>query len=377
MTRALALQRPQIAALKALGYGNGELAWHYIKWGLAIAAFGSLTGVVSGAWLGSGLIGLYNAYFRFPVLDYRLSTDVAALSVVGSLVVAALGAQSAVRRAVRIPPAEAMRSEPPARYRQSLLERPWRRLRLAHSTRMVLRNIERQPVRSLVSITGIAFAVAVLFVGLAFLDVMDTLINQQFVLAMRQDATLSFVEPRSGRAIFDVERLPGVMDVEPVRAVPVRFRSGHRSRALAITGIPGDPELNRIVDRQGHATPVPPDGLAMSAMLGRILDVAPGETVQVEVLEGRRPVRDVPVAALIDDAMGLQAFMHIDALHRLMREGDVVTGAVVTIDSAQIERFYRDVKAMPVIAGVGLREVMLQNFRETMAETMNLSIFLN
>jgi putative ABC transport system permease protein len=37
--------------------------------------------------------------------------------------VAALGAQSAVRRAVRIPPAEAMRPEPPAAYRRSLFER--------------------------------------------------------------------------------------------------------------------------------------------------------------------------------------------------------------------------------------------------------------
>jgi putative ABC transport system permease protein len=377
LTRALALQRPQIAALKALGYGNGELAWHYIKWGLMIAAFGSVAGVLAGAWLGSGLIRLYNAYFRFPILDYRLSTDVAVLAVVGSLAVAALGAQSAVRRAVRVPPAEAMRPEPPARYRRSFFEQPWRRVRPTHATRMVLRNLERQPVRSLVSIAGIAFAVAVLFVGLAFLDVMDTLINQQFVLTMRQDATLSFVEPRSGRAVFDVSRLPGVMDVEAVRAVPVRFRSMHRTRTLAITGVPENPELNRIVDRNGRTATVPPEGLVLSKMLGNILGVGPGGTVQVEVLEGHRPVRPVSVAALIDDALGLQAFMHVDALHRIMREGEVVTGAAVTVDSAQLDRFYRDVKLMPVVAGVALREVTLQNFRETMAETMNLSIFLN
>src|SRR6185503_21125486 len=72
LTRALALQRAQIAAIKALGYSNGELAWHYFKWAMVIAAAGASTGVVVGAWLGGQLIGLYDEFFRFPVLDYHL-----------------------------------------------------------------------------------------------------------------------------------------------------------------------------------------------------------------------------------------------------------------------------------------------------------------
>ena len=55
---------------------------------------------------------------------------------------------------------------------------------------------------------------------------MDVLINQQFALAMRQDATVSFVEPRSSARVHDVLHLPGVMDVEPMRTVPVRLASG-------------------------------------------------------------------------------------------------------------------------------------------------------
>ena len=123
LTRALTLQRPQIAALKALGYTNAELAWHYLKWALLIAALGAALGIAAGAWLGSAMIQLYNLYFRFPVLDYRLSVMLTVAAALGSLGAAALGALSSVRRAVRIPPAEAMRPEPPARYRVGLLER--------------------------------------------------------------------------------------------------------------------------------------------------------------------------------------------------------------------------------------------------------------
>jgi putative ABC transport system permease protein len=377
LTRALSLQRPQIAALKALGYTNAELAWHYIKWGLLIAAAGAVAGVAAGAWLGSAMIGLYNTYFRFPNLEYQLSGGVGVLSVAGSLIVAAAGAQSAVRRAVAVPPAEAMRPEPPARYTHSRLEALGQRVRLTLTTRMIVRNLERQPIRSLTSVLGIAFAVAVLFVGLAFIDVMDRLINQQFVLTMRQDATVTFVEPRSGRAEHDVEHLPGAMQVEAVRTVPVRFRAGHRTRTLAVTGLPSTPHLNRVVDRDGRTVPLPARGLVLSKMLGDILHVEPGDSLRMEVLEGRRPELDVQVASLVDDSMGLQAYMRADALHDLLGEGEVVSGAQLTVDPAAMQRFYTEVKAMPAVAGVALRETTLRNFRETMAETMNLSIFFN
>jgi putative ABC transport system permease protein len=375
LARALSLQRPQIAALKALGYANRELAWHYIKWALVIAGAGALAGVAAGAWLGSGMIRLYNEYFRFPALDFHLSMGVAVLSVLVSLAVAAAGAQSAVRRAVRIPPAEAMRPETPVQYRRSAVERVWRRV--APPTQMILRNLERQPLRSAMSVVGIACAVAVLFVGLAFIDVMNVLIDEQFVMSMRQDAMVTFVEPRSPRALIAVEHLPGVMDVEPIRSVPARLRVGSRSRVLAITGLPETPHLDRIVSRSGRVMSLPPDGLVLSAMLGRILHVSPGDSVQVEVLEGRRFVRQVPLASVVDDSVGLQAYMRIDALRGLLHEGGVVTGAAVTVDPAAIERFYAAVKILPAIAGVALTAVTLQNFRETMAENMNVQIFLN
>jgi putative ABC transport system permease protein len=167
------------------------------------------------------------------------------------------------------------------------------------------------------------------------------------------------------------------MDLEPMRSVPVRLRSRGRSRTLAITGLPERPTLNRVVTRQGEVLSLPPDGLVLSKMLGDILDVSPGDDVQMSVLEGRRQVIDVPVRVLVDDTLGLQAYMRIDALHRLLGEGATVSGAAITVDPGAMDRFNIAVKAMPAVAGVALREVTLRNFRDTMAETMNLQIFLN
>jgi putative ABC transport system permease protein len=135
--------------------------------------------------------------------------------------------------------------------------------------------------------------------------------------------------------------------------------------------------LNRVVDRRGRPVPLPPDGLVLSKMLADILGVSAGDSVQVEVLEGARPVQRVPVVTTVDDSMGLQAYMHIDAVRRLMREGDTVSGAAISLDPSAVDRFYASVKAVPAVAAVSLRQVMLQNFRDTMAQNMNLQIFFN
>ncbi len=377
LTRALALQRPQIAALKALGYSNRELGWHYLKWALAIGAIGVVIGVLGGAGLGSTLIDLYNQYFRFPVLLFRVPAGVVAGATTLTLVAAGLGAIGAVLRAVRIPPAEAMRPEPPSGYRRGAIETRFVARRLGTAGRMVLRNVSRHPFRAAASIFGISFAVAILMIGFVFSQAIERLILTQFWDAERQDVTVNFVEPRSERARYELARLPGVIAVEPQRTVPVRMHAGHHERYLAVTGVPETQRLKRIVDREGRPTGLPPSGLVLSKILAQVLDVRPGDTVTLDVLEGHRPVRTMIVTGVVDDIMGLSAYMNAGALHDVMRESDVVSGALLVVDAAEEERLSRELKALPAVAGVGFKRAVLRNFRDVMAANMNLSIGIN
>ncbi|HVR70125.1 MAG TPA: FtsX-like permease family protein [Vicinamibacteria bacterium] len=376
LTRVLALQRAQIAALKALGYRNAELAWHYLKWALVIAALGAFVGTAAGGWLGSAMIRLYNQFFRFPMLDYRLSAGVALGAVAVALVAAALGAALAVRRAVRIPPAEAMRPEPPARYRASLAERLVG-ARLTHASRMVLRNIERQPLRAGASVVGIAFATAILAVGFFFIDAIDAVVSMQFERVQRQDVGVVFFEPASPGAFHEVRALPGVLHAEPFRSVPARVRFGHRERRLAVTGLPADATLQRVVDTSGRVVTLPGDGLVLSRTLAGVLGAGRGDTVTLEVLEGKRPVREAVVAGLVDEYMGLAAYMEIGALRRLLREGATLSGANLQVDEAALDDLYRRLKATPRVAAVNLTRAALTSFRDVMTQNTRITTVLN
>jgi putative ABC transport system permease protein len=377
LTRALALQRPQIAALKALGYTNLAIGWHYLKLALVIGLAGVVIGIGGGAWLGHVIIELYNQFFRFPELRFSVPFSVIVGATLLTLGAAGGGAFSAVRRAVRVPPAEAMRPEAPARYRQSIFETRWISRRLGAAGRMVLRNVTRHPLRAAASIFGIGFAVAILMIGFVFADAIEHLIQNQFWVAERQDVTVTFVEPRSSEARLALARLPGVVSVEPQRSVAVRVRAGFRERYVALTGVSPDSRLRRIVDQDGHAIEIPVGGVVLSKMLGQILGVRPGDLVRVEALEGMRPVRDVLVGGLVDDTMGLSMYMDLEALHRLMREGEVLSGAVMLVDPSREAELSRTLKQLPAVAGTGFKRAVLQSFRETMAANMNLSIMIN
>jgi putative ABC transport system permease protein len=377
LTRALALQRPQIAALKALGYDNREIGWHYLKWALAIGAGGIIIGIAGGASLGTMLIGLYNVYFRFPELTFHVPLRVLVIASTLTFTAAAAGAFGSVRRAVRVPPAEAMRPELPAQYKRSWLETPLVGRQLGNAGRMVLRNIARHPLRAAASVFGIAFAVAILMIGFVFTDAIEHLIQTQFWEAERQDVTVTFVEPRDSAARHALAHLPGVIAVEPQRRVAVRIRSGHHQRYLAITGVPPSPRFKRIVDRNGNPVRLPPSGLVLSQMLARVLDVRSGDVITIEMLEGSRPQRQIEVTGLVDDILGLSAYMDAGALHRMMHEDQVSSSALLMVDEAHAEQLASTLKAIPAVAGAGFKRAILRSFRDTMAANMNLSIFIN
>jgi putative ABC transport system permease protein len=377
LTRIVSVQREQIAALKALGYTNVELTWHYTKLSLLIGAAGAVIGIVFGSWLGSGMTWMYNAFFRFPVLQYHLPAAVVAGGVIVSFAAATLGALNAVRRVAALPPAEAMRPEPPARYRRSWLERAGFARFLSAPVRMILRNVGRHPVRAATSVVGIAAAVSLLILGTFFIDSIAVLMDLQFFVIERQHVTVTLVLPASGRAIHEMSRLPGVLHAEPVRAVPVRLRSSHRSRIVSLQGLLAQPELRRVVDVHAGAVSLPPEGLVLSNKLAEVLRAGRGDPITIEVLDGRRPIREVRVAAIVEEYMGTSAYMDIDALRRLLGEGDTISGAFLTIDPAYAGSLYRRLKATPAVAGVSLKETAIESFQKTLADTFYIMIFFN
>lgn len=370
LSRLVSMQREQIAVLKAFGYSHRTVAAHYLWLALAAVALGALLGVGLGLWLGSLVNGVYRDFYRFPQFPYEPGATAILLAVAVSAVAAAIGALSAVRRVLALPPAEAMRPEPPARFRAGWLERLGILSRLATPARMVVRQLTRRPVRASLSVLGLALAVAILVLARFFTDAIQTLADVQFRSAQREDVALSFHEPVSGQVRFELASLPGVMAAETYRSVPARIRFEHRSRRVAVLGLAPTPTLRRVVGQDGRPVALPADGALLTQHLADLLGVEAGDEVRLEVLEGRRPVLDVRVAALADELLGLNVYLDAGLLSRLLEEQGSASGAFLRVDAAQSDTLYRRLKRMPAVAGVGNRVAALKSFEETLARNL-------
>jgi putative ABC transport system permease protein len=374
LSRLVKSQRGAIGLLKSFGYSNASVGFHYLKFAMVAVLLGTLIGAPVGVWLGRGLARVYQDFFRFPELRFISSVGMIGSAVLISAVAACLGALGALRSVVSLPPAEAMRPEAPARFRPGLAERIGLQRFVPLSARMILRNLERRPWKAALSIFALSLAGATLVVGFYFYDAIDYLIRVEFQTASREDVAVTLNEPHGSAARDALAQLPGALRSEPFRVVAARLRFEHRSRRVAITGLESSGQLRRIVDINRRVAVLPPEGMVISSSLAKSLRVSPGDKVTVEVLEGERPVRKVEVVSTVDDLIGTSAYMDIYALNRLMREGQSISGAFLAVDALMASRLYAFLKRTPAVSGVAVREAMLASFRDTIAQSLDISV---
>jgi putative ABC transport system permease protein len=378
LSRLLALQREQIAILKAFGFTNRQIVVHYLKFAFVLVAAGVVFGLLGGIALGHKLVVMYELFFRFPDLYFRLDGTAVATALGVGLGAVTLGVFSSVRRAARLPPAEAMRPEPPASYRPAFIERTALRRLLSHSFRIAVRNLERRPVQAVFTVAGLALATALLILPNTFKAGIADILDFKWDVNQRQDLNLSLVEPSSARIAYELAQLPGVTSLEPARSAAVRIHFQGRSRQIALRSLIPGAMHSRAVDHQGREIPPPTDGLVVSAKLAEVLGAKPGDLLVVEALEGRRPVKALPLVGLAEDFTGIAAYMELHAINRFLGEGDVITGASLGLDMSRRAEFLAALKGIPRVSTVAIKETMRQSFRETTAQMMGLiqSIYL-
>jgi len=373
LSRLVYTQRNSVGLLKAFGYSDLDTGLHYLKFAIVAVLLGTALGAPVGMWMGNGLAHMYQKFFHFPELRFLAGPKLIAWSIAISTTAACFGALTSLRAVVALPPAEAMRPESPPQFREGIAERLGVTRAISISSRMILRNLERRPWRAALTILGMSLAVAILIVGFYFFDAIEYIVQVQFRTAQRDDVTITLSEPHGEQARYDVNHLIGVLHSEPFRVVPARLRFGNRSKRIGLQGLEPNADLRRVVQSNFNVVRIPPEGILLTTKLAEILGTKPGDVVTVEVLEGARPSRQVAIVGSVDEMIGLAAYMDISALNRMMREGPSISGAYFSVDREKLPTLYSELKRTPAVAGVAVREAMLESFYRTIAESLSIS----
>jgi putative ABC transport system permease protein len=370
LSRQIATQREQVAALKALGYDNRAIGIHYLKWVMLIVMVGLGLGLALGATMGHWFVGIYADVFRFPELRYRLKPELIVVAILVAMGAAILATFNAIRATVILAPAEAMRPPSPGTYKPLLLERMGLKQWLSPAARMVLRSMERRPLRTGLTIFGIAVAMAIVITGAFWRDAIGTLMSTQFNQVLHGDISLVFIEPTPARITHELSKLPHVTAVEVIRSAPIRLVHGHHTWRGAVQGKPLQPELFRIIGLPQKIYASPEDGLLITDRLAERLDVKPGDTLQMEFLEGRRDVHQMLVTGTVTELMGMNAYIERRALNHLLREGDMVNQATVAVERGFDAVLLNRLKELPRVAMAVSKAVMQKNIEDVTARNV-------
>ena len=371
--RQITIQREQIAALKALGYANRDIALHYLKLVLLIVLMGVGLGLGIGTALGQWFVGLYGEVFRFPELLHRIRPELVIVSLGLTLVAALLATWSAIRGTVRLSPAEAMQPPSPGLYRPSFVETWGWREHLSPAARMVLRHMQRRPWRVAFTVAGMAASMAVVISGSFWRDSIDLMLRVQFSQVLRGDVSLGLIEVTPASVVREAARLPHVLAVEPARNIGVRLVHGHHVWRGSLQGRSPRAELQRIVDVESVVHEVVPGGLLLTDRLARRLQVQPGQMLRVEIQEGERRVLQLPVAGTVREMMGMGAYIERRSLNQLLGEGDVVNQLTLAVDHRHENELLQRLQSLPRVAAAFSKTVMLRNVQGITAR--NILIF--
>lgn len=371
--RLVALQRDQLGALKAFGYTNTEVLGHVLMLACLPTGGGILVGTGLGVWLAHVFANIYADFYRIPLAQYRPTASTLLLGAMVALGAALIGAWRAAQRAARLQPADAMRAEPPPRFRRGIIEQWPRVQRASVATRMVIRGLERRPWRTLGAVVGLALAVSVGTVGRWSFDAVQVLADRQFRLSQREDVQVRFREPVPITSLTTLQHLPDVSLVEPVRELPVRLRAGARVERTALVALSVDASLLRILDADGMAVRLPPAGVLVSSLLAERLGVHVGDSVRVERLDGLGDLPALVVSGTVDELLGVGVYATLPALSRVVGEEPVATSALLRTHTSDFRQLYADLERLPTVTGVTVRAATLASFERTIAASIGIT----
>lgn len=338
LARRIVQEKPVIGTLMAAGARRRAVLWHYVNQGTMIGAIGAVAGVVLGAAMNSSLTRWYTSFVGVPDTVIRNYPSMIATGLAVGIVVGALGALGPAITASRTAPAAAMRSAPPAstpgRWAALVARLHW----LSASSRMALRDVVRNPRRTLATMLGTILALVLVLASVGMMTSMMQAISIHYQQVQLEDAIIG---AQAGTVTQEqLEGISGVTLVEPVATGQVTVLHGRDSYATALYGFTPDTQMHGFRGVDGETVTLPDDGMLAGSALADVLGVSVGDVVTLRTDAGERAIT---IAGFLDEPLGTVVYTEIDTARNVLPDEGVDTFAVQYADDADRDALRQEV----------------------------------
>lgn len=357
--RMVKKDRIKIGVLKAMGYSDREVRFHYVKYALAAGILGGLVGSALGLAMAGGMTRLYLDFFHIPLLQINFNLIYVLIAMILSAGFCTLAGLIGARGVLLISPADSMREEAPKIGKRILLERlPFLWRRLAFSNKLVMKNTFRKKKRALFIITGIMVTFAMMMFTTSMPATIDQMTTKHFTEFQKMDYTVNFYTPIGEHAIYDLNSVIDTTYLEGKLEYPFQLVNGNHKKDIPIIGLAQNTKFYTFEDPNGNLVPIPEEGILVSENLAKNLKVSLGDPVTIKsYLPGREDVT-VTIKGIIVQALGMNAYMDMDNMAGLLLEKGIINGLYMNSTDPNL---YKEMIGLSNVATIvssnGLKEV--------------------
>lgn len=235
MNRVIKNERIEIGTLKALGFSNSKVLFHYIGYGFWISLFAAIAGLFLGYFfIGNIFISLEMSFFEVPNGHpvVKFSGFILALFVV--LLVSFITYLSS-KSILKENPAESLRKKMPKVKKNSLdLTTKGFLKNLSFSSKWNIRDILRNKMRTIMGVVGVASSCMLIVCALGMLNSMNYFIDLQFEKIYNFDYKLNLMENLSDEELESIESIYG-NESSKSYGIEIKNEDGKESNNLFVT----------------------------------------------------------------------------------------------------------------------------------------------
>ena len=236
LSRMIDNQRMQMGTLKALGFSARQIRNHYLSYALVPSALGALLGTLVGHY--TLPFFLWDALIGQNEMPYQLTPPISvpAWCMTGLSVVLSMGILLySYRASARETTAALLRPKPPKDGKRILLERItflWSRF--SFNTKMIVRNLMRNKLRSFMSFVGILCCTMLIITSLGLQDSVTAMSVNYYTKTLSYDLRANLTGEVDTAESYERRLDAGAVECIMEKSVSVRADGGTRTVMLTV-----------------------------------------------------------------------------------------------------------------------------------------------
>lgn len=367
LNRLVQNQRLQIGCLLSLGISSSKIRRHYMGYGAIVGFSGGLLGSALGYAASAPLLNLYKEFYKLPRVNVPVSLKYVILGPLMATVFCGLVGWFTAMRLGNLTPAQTLRPPAPKVTKRLFLENiPLFLSIFTVPGTVAVRNIARNPRRSLFVIVGIAMAFMITATLISMYNLVDVFVFDSLESMQRQDITVSFQRPVDMRKALESLRHPAIDFAEGIMEFGGIIRGPEGKVTTGIQGIGGDSELSRLFDARGVRIFAQDDGLIVSTIISKTIGAGAGDYVEIEVGFPKKKVSQIMITGVVAQYMGSSAYVSHETVRKISDFGGACTTLLIKGDqdaSKDISDSLRDAK---LVGAISSRRETIDMFRDYM-----------